>query len=67
MALAEELRQLRKQRCEGGCLTIYLNTDQSIRNQKKGEWKIRLKNGLKKLEEYIAASNKEELAAYKKN
>jgi hypothetical protein len=66
MALKKELQQLREQRCEDGCLTIYLNTDQSSTDQKKGEWKIRLKNGLSKLEEYIQASNDEELASYKK-
>jgi hypothetical protein len=39
-------------------LTIYLNTE-SI-NGKKPEWKIRLKNGLKKLKEYLEADGQTE-------
>lgn len=69
MALARELEQLRSFRCpEGKCvLSVYLNTDRSDQDQQKGEWKIRLKNGLKKLEEYLRASgNDEQLKSYLK-
>lgn len=44
---------------EGPVLTIYLNTNPTNEN-----WKIRLKNGLKKTEEYIDASNPEEVKQF---
>lgn len=66
MALLKELQELQGRTCEEGCLTMYLNTDQSSIDQQKGEWKIRLKNGLKKLEEYIEISESNNLAIYKK-
>ncbi|TWI53591.1 VLRF1 family aeRF1-type release factor [Halalkalibacter nanhaiisediminis] len=66
MVLKKELQKLQTQICKEGYLTIYLNTDQSSGDQQKGEWKIRLKNGLKKLEEYIEVSEKENINAYKK-
>ncbi|MFC0469780.1 VLRF1 family aeRF1-type release factor [Halalkalibacter kiskunsagensis] len=66
MTFAKELEQLKEHDCKEGCLTIYLNTDQTSNDQQKGEWKIRLKNGLKKLEEYIHSSEHQNLAAYKK-
>ncbi|MCD8509473.1 MAG: VLRF1 family aeRF1-type release factor [Bacillus sp. (in: Bacteria)] len=69
MALAKELEALKDFRCsEGKCvLSVYLNTDRASKNQQKGEWKIRLKNGLKRLEEYLIASgDKEQLKSYKK-
>jgi protein required for attachment to host cells len=48
-------------------LSVYLNTDRSNQDQQKGEWKIRLKNGLRKLEEYLeASSNDEPLKNYQK-
>lgn len=66
MPLEKELQKLRDKQCAEGCLTIYLNTDQSSVDQKKGEWKIRLKNGLNKIEEYIQASSESELKSFKK-
>ncbi|WP_227938966.1 VLRF1 family aeRF1-type release factor [Alkalihalobacillus deserti] len=66
MAILKELQQLKDQYCEEGVLTIYLNTDQTSNDQQKGEWKIRLKNGLKKLEEYIESSDRKHLSTYKK-
>lgn len=70
MTLTNELQSLNKVECpEGKCvLSVYLNTDPANPDQQKGEWKIRLKNGLKKIEEYLEASseNKEELKSYKK-
>ncbi|MDQ0205788.1 VLRF1 family aeRF1-type release factor [Alkalicoccobacillus murimartini] len=65
MKESEELQQLRDHECESGCLTIYLNTNQAQVDQKKGEWKIRLKNGLKKLEEYLESSSSDEWNGYK--
>lgn len=44
---------------EGPVLTIYLNTNPTNEN-----WKIRLKNGLKKTEEYIDASNPEDVKQF---
>lgn len=36
-------------------LTVYLNTDRSDPDQQGGEWKIALKNGFNRLEEYLKA------------
>ncbi|WP_245628065.1 VLRF1 family aeRF1-type release factor [Shouchella shacheensis] len=67
MSLAKNLKHLRQIHCEDGCLSIYLRTNQASTDQQKGEWKIRLKNGLKKLEEYLQASdNDTELKAFQK-
>ncbi|WP_017727926.1 VLRF1 family aeRF1-type release factor [Halalkalibacterium ligniniphilum] len=41
-----------KRETEGPFLTIYLETDRSKQSQQRGEWKIRLKEGLKRLIEY---------------
>ena len=62
MALSERIESLKSAYCEKGVLTIYLNTMRT-----NSEWKLRLKNGLKKLEEYIEArGNKTELKDYMK-
>lgn len=67
MSLAKDIKHFKQIHCEEGCLSIYLRTSLSSADQQKGEWKIRLKNGLKKLEEYIEASdNQPELKAFKK-
>jgi hypothetical protein len=66
MTLLKELQQLKDQYCEEGVLTIFLNTDQTSNDQQKGEWKIRMKNGLKKLEEYNESSEQMHLHSYKK-
>ncbi|ARK28481.1 VLRF1 family aeRF1-type release factor [Halalkalibacter krulwichiae] len=61
------LQQLKDQyACDKGVLTIYLNTDQTSNDQQKGEWKIRLKNGLKKLEQYIERMNANQIQTFKK-
>lgn len=68
MTLTNELKDLKDIECpDGKCvLSVYLNTDPANQDQQKGEWKIRLKNGLKRIEEYIEASGtKDELKAYK--
>lgn len=56
MALAEELKEIKSKQDELGILTIYLNTDLS----EQDEWKIRLKNGIKRLEEYAEKSGEKE-------
>ncbi|CAM3832251.1 VLRF1 family aeRF1-type release factor [Alkalicoccus chagannorensis] len=69
MTLTNELKSLKKVECpDGKCvLTVYLNTDPADMDQQKGEWKIRLKNGLNRIEEYIEASgSQDELKAYQK-
>ncbi|GAF21361.1 LOW QUALITY PROTEIN: hypothetical protein JCM19047_1039 [Bacillus sp. JCM 19047] len=44
-----------------------MQTGKTSTDQQKGEWKIRLKNGLKKLEEYLEVSdNQTEFQAFKK-
>ena len=54
----EQIQQTVKQ-LEGPVLTIYLNTNPTNEN-----WKIRLKNGLKKTEEYIEVSNPEDVQQF---
>ena len=41
-------------------LTIYLNTDRSDPDQQGGEWKIALKNGFNRLEEYLESAPEEQ-------
>ncbi|SDY08670.1 hypothetical protein SAMN05421736_101330 [Evansella caseinilytica] len=69
MTLLNDLRELKNFQCqEGKCvLSLYLNTDRADQDQQKGEWKIRLKNGLKRLEQYLTVAGKEtELKSYKR-
>ncbi|MFB4165810.1 VLRF1 family aeRF1-type release factor [Alteribacillus sp. JSM 102045] len=67
MGLLEELKNYKKQHDDTGILTIYLNTDFGEGSQHKGEWKIRLKNGLKKIKEYVETSGtQEEQKTFKK-
>ncbi|WP_158738435.1 VLRF1 family aeRF1-type release factor [Alteribacillus sp. YIM 98480] len=67
MGLLEELKNYSQQQDETGILTIYLNTDFGDGSQHSGEWKIRLKNGLKKLKEYVDTSGTaDEKKAFKK-
>lgn len=62
MALFEKIQSLRgKERSRpGGILSIYLDTDRSKPENLNGKWKVILKNGLKKLEEYLGAQRAEE-------
>lgn len=65
MALRKVINELKNLENEDKVLTVYLNTDRS--ECQSGSWKIKLKNGLKKLEEYIyLSSNEEEVKGYKK-
>ncbi|MBU9722901.1 MULTISPECIES: VLRF1 family aeRF1-type release factor [Bacillaceae] len=69
MSLRNDLKALKEFQCEQGkcVLSVYLNTDRSEQDQQKGEWKIRLKNGLKRLEEYLVLSGEEDqLKSYKR-
>lgn len=42
-------------------LSLYLNTDRRDQDQQGGEWKIALKTGFKRLEEYLKVSSEDEL------
>lgn len=68
MALLDVIDELKSfEPVEGGkkVLTIYLNTDRS--ECQRGSWKIKLKNGLKKLQQYIeAGSEKDEVISFLK-
>ncbi|WP_026672725.1 VLRF1 family aeRF1-type release factor [Alkalihalobacterium bogoriense] len=62
MALTKEWDKLNGFRCGKGVLSLYLNTFES----QGGQWQIRLKNGLKKLDEYIElAGGEKELRSYR--
>ncbi|WP_054636761.1 hypothetical protein [Thalassobacillus sp. C254] len=66
MALAEELLKYKEKKDDHGVLSVYLNTDFGEGTQHNGEWKIRLKNGMKRLQEYVEKSGSdEELKAFK--
>ncbi|MCT8136827.1 hypothetical protein H1D32_03075 [Anaerobacillus sp. CMMVII] len=54
MGLQNVVEKLRSNEYKGSVLTIYLNTDRG--ECQNSSWKIRLKNGLKRLEEYVALS-----------
>jgi hypothetical protein len=69
MTITKKIEELKSIQLEepNKILSMYLNTDRSSMNQQNGEWKIKLKNGLKKLEEYIeAGGTKEALKNFKK-
>ncbi|MCR6105844.1 hypothetical protein HXA34_06005 [Salipaludibacillus agaradhaerens] len=69
MALTNELKYLKDLNCtDNECvLSVYLNTDPANQDQQKGEWKIRLKNGLKRIQEYLEASgNEDQIKSYKR-
>ncbi|HEX7064557.1 MAG TPA: VLRF1 family aeRF1-type release factor [Bacillales bacterium] len=58
MNLKTKLDELKKVEFEKPkkVFTMYLDTDRSKPDQQNGEWKIRLKNGLKQLQQYIENS-----------
>ncbi|WP_262177728.1 VLRF1 family aeRF1-type release factor [Saccharococcus sp. Marseille-Q5394] len=68
MSLSEELQKLKEFKCDSRCvLSVYLNTNPADPEQQNGAWKIHLKNGLKRISEYLEASQDEkEIKAYKK-
>ncbi|WP_211655141.1 VLRF1 family aeRF1-type release factor [Planococcus alpniumensis] len=67
MTLYDEIQELKQFECEDRCvLSVYLNTNPADREAQNGAWKIQLKNGLKRLDEYLTVSkDEEELKAYK--
>ncbi|WP_033543965.1 VLRF1 family aeRF1-type release factor [Planococcus sp. CAU13] len=67
MTLYDEIQKLKNFECEDRCvLTVYLNTNPADLNAQNGAWRIHLKNGLKRIEEYLEASNDEnEIKNYK--
>lgn len=68
MTLNKELATLKDFYCEDRCvLSVYLNTNPGDPQQLNGAWKIHLKNGFKRIQEYITASEDEkELKAFTK-
>ena len=68
MTLNKELETLKEFYCEDRCvLSVYLNTNPGDPQQLNGGWKIHLKNGFKRIQEYITASEDEaELKAFNK-
>ena len=68
MSLSENLKELKEFECSSRCvLSVYLNTNPADPEQHNGAWKIHLKNGLKRIDEYLEASNDEkEIKAYRK-
>lgn len=65
-SLSKELEVLKEFYCEKRCvLSVYLNTNPGDPQQLNGGWKIHLKNGFKRIEEYLTASeDKEESKAF---
>jgi hypothetical protein len=67
MSLSKELEVLKKFHCEDDrcVLSVYLNTYPGDPQQLNGGWRIHLKSGLKRIGEYITASEDEkELKAF---
>ncbi len=65
MALRKTINELNEYDGNEKILTMYLNTDRA--ECQNGSWKIKLKNGLRRLEEYIVISgNDHELKQFKK-
>lgn len=60
LALTHQIEKL-KQAKGDKFLTIYLDTDRSKPSQQRDEWKVRLKNGLKKLQEYCSRNGESEV------
>lgn len=68
MSLSKELQTLKEYHCDDRCvLSVYLNTNPGDPEQLNGAWRIHLKTGLKRIDEYLTASNDEkELKAFNK-
>ncbi|MBO1912854.1 hypothetical protein J4G37_49630, partial [Microvirga sp. 3-52] len=67
MSLSKELEVLKQFHCENDrcVLSVYLNTYPGDPQQLNGGWRIHLKTGLKRIGEYITASeNEKELKAF---
>jgi len=60
MSLSKELQTLKDFHCDDRCvLSVYLNTNPGDPEQLNGAWRIHLKSGLKRIDEYIKASKDE--------
>ena len=60
MSLSKELQTLKEFHCDDRCvLSVYLNTNPGDPEQLNGAWRIHLKSGLKRIDEYLTASNDE--------
>ena len=60
MSLSKELQTLKDFQCDDRCvLSAYLNTNPGDPEQLNGAWRIHLKSGLKRIDEYIKASKDE--------
>lgn len=68
MSLSKELEALKEFYCEDRCvLSVYLNTNPGDPVQLNGAWRTHLKNGLKRIDEYLTASKDEnEMKAFNK-
>lgn len=67
MRISEDVKKLKAFRCDDRCvLSVYLNTNPADPEQQQAAWRIHLKSGLKRLDEYLVASGDEkELTAYR--
>lgn len=67
MKITQELEAVKAFRCDDRCvLSVYLNTNPADRDQQQAAWRIHLKSGLKRIDEYISASGDDkELAAFR--
>lgn len=60
MSISKELQTLKEFNCENRCvLSVYLNTNPGDPEQLNGAWRIHLKSGLKRIDEYLTASKDE--------
>lgn len=66
MTINKELQALKAYSCTDRCvLSVYLNTNPADPDTLKGAWKIHLKSGLKRIGEYLEASDdKQEIKAF---
>lgn len=65
MTINKELQALKNYSCSDRCvLSIYLNTNPGDPEQLNGGWKIHLKSGLKRIGEYLEASDEAETKAF---
>lgn len=67
MTINNELQALKEYSCSDRCvLSVYLNTNPGDPEQLNGGWKIHLKSGLKRIGEYLEASDEAEKQAFQK-
>jgi hypothetical protein len=65
MTINKELQALKAYSCnDRSVLSVYLNTNPGDPEQLNGGWKIHLKSGLKRIGEYLEASDENEIKAF---